>query len=185
MDLLNLHAILTPEDYKAAMGPRGALEAAMEAREQGLTRFIGVTSHGVAAPGLHKRCLEQFDFDAVSLPFNYPMMQNTTYAADFKDLMVICHERDVAVQATKTIARGNWGNKTRIRATWYEPLETKEAIHQAVHWALSRRSIFLVTANDVQLLPKLLEAASLFRVTPTDEEMDELVMEQQMSPLFT
>ena len=70
VDLLQLHHLMEPEEWEVTMGPGGALEAAIEAREQGLTRFIGVTGHGLMAPATHKRSLERFGFDSVLLPYN-------------------------------------------------------------------------------------------------------------------
>ena len=90
------------------MGPGGALEAAVEAREQGLVRFIGVTGHGLAAPAMHRRSLERFDFDSVLFPVNYPMMQNERYAADVEALISLCEERNVAIQTIKSITQGPW-----------------------------------------------------------------------------
>jgi predicted aldo/keto reductase-like oxidoreductase len=167
-----------------ARGVGGALEAAIEARDQGLTRFIGVTGHGTMTPSIHAHSLQRFDFDSVLLPYNYIVMRDAQYAADFETLMALCQERDVAVQTIKSAARGPWGNKTRTRNTWYEPLEDQAAIDRAVHWVLSRPGIFLNTAADVQLLPKVLEAAAGFQKPPTEKEMDRLVTEQKMMDIF-
>ncbi|RLC82319.1 MAG: aldo/keto reductase [Chloroflexi bacterium] len=184
VDLLQLHDLVDPEEWKLALGMNGALEAAIEARRQGLTRFIGVTGHGMTAPAMHQRSLEYFGFDAVLLPYNYVMMQNAKYAADFEALMALCQERNVAVQTTKSIARGSWGNKTRIRTTWYEPLENQDAIDKAVHWVMGQPKVFLNTLGDVQLLPKVLEAASRFRVAPSEKVMERLAAKQKMAPIF-
>ena len=184
VDLLQLHNLVDQAEWQVALGPGGALEAAIEAREQGLTRFIGVTGHGVTAPSMHRQSLERFGFDAVLLPYNHAMMQNSQYAADFETLMTVCQAQDVAVQTAKSIARGAWGNKTRIRTTWYEPLENQVAIDKAVHWALGRSPIFLNTVGDIQLLPKMLEAANRFQLAPPENVMWELTIEQNMAPLF-
>ncbi|MFQ6101994.1 MAG: aldo/keto reductase [Anaerolineae bacterium] len=184
VDLLQLHNLVDPEEWEVAVRPGGALEAAIEAREQGLARFIGVTGHGITAPAMHKRSLERFDFDSVLLPYNYAMMQNPRYAADFEALMTLCQERNVAVQTIKSIARGPWGSKTRTRTTWYEPLENQAAVDKAVHWVLGRPGVFLNTVGDVQLLPRVLEAASRFQTAPPEEEMKELVAQQRIVPLF-
>ena len=184
VDLLQLHHLVDPEEWEVAMGPGGALEAAIEAREQGLVRFIGVTGHGVAAPEMHRRSLERFDFDSVLLPYNYMMMQNPRYAADFRALMALCQKRNVAVQTIKSIARGPWGTKTRTRATWYEPLEDQDAIDKAVRWVLGRPGIFLNTAADVRLLPKVLDAASRFQTQPSDGEMKKEAARLKIKPLF-
>ena len=184
VDLLQLHNLVDPDEWEVAMGPGGALEALIEARDQGLTRFIGVTGHGVTAPTMHKLSLGRFDFDSVLLPYNYVMMRNPQYAAEFESLMEMCQARGVAVQTIKSIARGPWGKKTRIRTVWYEPLESQEAVDKAVHWVLGRPGIFLNTAGDVNLLSKVLEAARRFEERPSEDVMRKLVVEQRIEPLF-
>ncbi|RLD06711.1 MAG: aldo/keto reductase [Chloroflexota bacterium] len=184
VDLWQMHLLVNPEDWKTAMGPGGALEAFIEAREQGLVRFLGVTGHGVTVPAMHKRSLERFDFDSVLLPYNYTMMQNPQYAADFEALAAICQERNVAMQAIKTLVRRPWGDKTQTRSTWYEPFEDQANIDQVVHWALGRPGIFLNTAGDIHLLPKVLDAASRFQSAPTEEAMAEMATKLEMAPLF-
>jgi aryl-alcohol dehydrogenase-like predicted oxidoreductase len=185
VDLLQLHNLVDPEEWEVAMGSDGALKAVIEARDQGVTRFIGVTGHGVTAPAMHLRSLERFDFDSVLLPLNYVMMQNEQYTADFETLLAVCRERSVAVQTIKSIAKGEWGKKTHVRTVWYEPLEDQVAIDKAVHWVLGWPGVFLNTAGDVNLLPKVLDAASRFKAPPSDKEMREMVQEHGVTPLFT
>ena len=96
-------------DLGAALGPGGALEAFIEARQAGLVRFLGVTGHGLNIAALHRQALERFDFDAVLLPWNYVLQQNPRYAADFEAVRTICRERGVALQTIKSLARGGWG----------------------------------------------------------------------------
>ncbi len=184
VDLIQLHALFHPDEWEQAMGPGGALEAAIEAREQGLARYIGVTGHGLTVAAMHLRSLERFDFDSVLLPYNYVMMQNERYAQDFERLMVICEARNVAVQTIKSLARGPWATKPHTRATWYEPLEDQADIDVAVHWVLGRPGIFLNTTGDINLLPKVLDAAARFQTRPSDEEMAAMVERERMTPLF-
>ena len=184
VDLLQLHNLVDPPAWHGALRPGGALEAAVEAREEGLVRFIGVTGHGTAAPRVHKQSLERFAFDSVLLPYNYVMMQNPQYRADFEALLELCQERSVAVQTIKSIARAQWGDKEPTRDTWYEPLEDQASIDHAVHWALSRPGVFLNTVGDFRLLPKVLDAASRFQAGPTAEQMEQDLASQQITPLF-
>jgi aryl-alcohol dehydrogenase-like predicted oxidoreductase len=184
VDLLQLHNLIDPEEWEVAMGPGGALEAAIEARDQGLTRFIGVTGHTLAAPSTHMRSLERYDFDTVLLPYNYILIQNEQYAADFEALVEMCRERQVAVQTIKSIARRPWDDRTRTASTWYQPLAEQEAIDKAVHWVLGHPYVFLNTAADIHILPKVLDAASRFEARPSDEEMDEVLVEKEMVPLW-
>lgn len=184
VDLWQMHVLVDPAEWEVAMGPGGALEAFIEAREQGLARALGVTGHGVTVPSMHLRSLERFDFDAVLLPYNYPLMQNPQYAADFERLMARCRERDVAVQAIKSLTRRPWGGRPQTRATWYQPLEEQAAIDKAIHWVLGRPGVFLNTVGDITLLPRVLDAAARFEHIPTDAEMQSLAVEQGLEPLF-
>ncbi len=182
VDLLQLHFLTDPDEWEIAMGPGGALEAAIEAREQGLTRFIGVTGHGLEAPTMHMRSLERFDFDSVLLPYSYILMQNPQYAADFEAMAEICQERNVVMQAIKSTCRRPWGDRPHTHNTWYEPLTDQIAIDRHTHWVLSRPGIFINTAGDIQVLPKILDAASRFQAAPAEDEMRETIEQQEMIP---
>ncbi|HWQ14393.1 MAG TPA: aldo/keto reductase [Roseiflexaceae bacterium] len=185
VDLIQLHNLVDPAEWEQAMGPGGALEAAVEARDQGLVRFIGVTGHGVTVARQHRRALERFDFDSVLLPYSYVLMQNEAYAADFNALLELCAQRNVAVQTIKSITRAPWGERVHTRATWYAPLEDQASIDKAVHWVLGNPQVFLNTVGDINLLPKVLDAAARFAGRPAEEEMRALVAEEEMAPLFT
>jgi aryl-alcohol dehydrogenase-like predicted oxidoreductase len=184
VDLWQIHALIDPEEWEVAMGPGGALEAFVEARDKGLTRFLGVTGHGWSIAAMHKRSLERFDFDSVLLPYNYVMMQNPQYAADFEALVALCRERNVAVQLIKTVARRPWGDRERTRATWYEPLEEQADIDRAIHWALSRPGVFLPAVGDIHVLPRVLDAAARFQAAPSDEEMQDMAGRLEMASIF-
>ena len=184
VDLIQMHSLGHPDDWDRAMGPGGALEALVEAKAQGLVRAIGVTGHGWTIAAMHRRSLARFDFDSVLLPYNYFMDQNPRYREAFEEVAAICRERNVAVQTIKGIARGAWGAADRTHATWYQPLERQEDIDRAVHWVLGRPGIFLNTAGDLALLPRVLDAASRFQRRPSDEAMTALHDATRMSSLF-
>lgn len=184
-DLIQLHNLVDPQEWQTALGPGGALEAAIEAREQGLVRFIGVTGHGLTVARQHRLSLERFDFDTVLLPYSYILMHNPQYAADFEALADLCAQRNVPMQTIKSITRAPWGDRERNTATWYEPLSRQEDIDKAVHWVLGTRPVFLNTVGDIYVLPKVLDAVSRFERTPSVLEMDALLAERDMAPLFT
>jgi hypothetical protein len=186
IDLWQMHGLTNPAGWDKAMGPAGALEAFIEARDRGLVRFLGVTGHGVQAPAMHIRSLERFDFNSVLLPYNYALMRNPRYTADFSGLVSLCRKREVAVQTSKSIARRPWGNRPKTYNTYfYEPLETQDAIEKSVHWALGLSNSFLITAGDMQLLPKVLDAASRYEACPRDAEMNTLVNKMDIHPIFS
>jgi aryl-alcohol dehydrogenase-like predicted oxidoreductase len=184
VDLIQLHNLADPIEWDTALSPRGALDACVEAREQGLVRYIGVTGHGTQIAAMHLRSLERFDFDSVLLPYNFLTMQDTHYAAMFERVAATCRERNVAVQTIKSIARRPWWGRERTRATWYEPLEDQRDIDLAVHWVLSRPGIFLNTVGDITLLPKVLDAASRFASAPDGAAMRDAAERVKMAPLF-
>jgi aryl-alcohol dehydrogenase-like predicted oxidoreductase len=184
VDLWQLHALADPIEWDVALSPGGALEAAIEAREQGLIRWIGVTGHGSQIAATHRRSLERFDFDSVLLPYNFVTMQSEYYAENFNALYETCRERRVAVQTIKSIAVRHWSGRPRARATWYEPLERQDDIDLAVWWSLSRPGTFLCSAGDVELLPKVLDAASRHASTPDDAAMSALAERTSAEPLF-
>lgn len=184
IDLIQLHNLVHPDEWDVAMGPGGALEACIEAREQGLVRFIGVTGHGLTVAAMHRRSLERFDFDAVLLPYNYPLMENREYARDFEALVKLCQTRNVALQTIKGITRGPWGPQEHTHSPWYQPLTEPAAIATAVHWVLGRPGFFLNTVGDMSLLPAVLDAAARFERCPSDAEMVELVAQERITTLF-
>ena len=184
VDLWQFHNLVDPQEWEVAMGEGGVLAAALEAREQGLIRFIGVTGHGLAIPSMHLRSLERFHFDSVLLPYNVTMMRTPRYATDVGTLLKVCAERSVAVQTIKSLAVGPWEGAP-TRSTWYQPLEAQADIDAAVHWVLGQPEVFLNTTGDIDILPRLLEAAGRFESRPSEEEIQAAVDRCGMVPLFT
>lgn len=185
IDLWQMHMLTDPADWEIVMGPGGALEAFVEARDQGLVRFLGVTGHGLTVPAMHLRSLARFDFDSVLLPWNYMRAQDPQYSADFDALVALCNERQVAVQTIKGLLHQPWGDQAQTRTTWYKPLEAQADIDRAVHFVLGRSSLFMNTVGDIHVLPRVLEAAARFEAAPAAEAMEQMATEQQMAPLFT
>lgn len=184
IDLWQLHNLADPIEWDIALSPGGVIEAAVEARDAGLVRFLGVTGHGAQIAANHRRSLERFDFDSVLLPYNYTTMGLPYYAENFDALTATCRERNVAVQTIKSIALRPWRGRDHTRTTWYEPLESQADIDLAVWWVLGREGVFLNTAGDVELLPKVLDAASRYERRPADSEMSALVERSAQEPLF-
>ena len=185
VDSIQLHNLVDVIEWETALREGGALQAAVEARDEGLVRFIGVTGHGLTVARMHARSLERFPFDSVLVPYNYAQMRDPVYAADFEALAALCAERGVALQTIKSIALAPWNGREKTASTWYEPLREEADIDLAVHWALGRPEIFLNTVGDVTLLPKVLDAASRYESRPPDDVMEGLITQGQLVPLFS
>src|SRR5206468_12710497 len=80
IDLWQFHNLADPIEWDIALSPGGVIEAAVQAREEGLVRFIGVTGHGAQIAANHRRSLERFPFDSVLLPYNFITMPPPYYA---------------------------------------------------------------------------------------------------------
>ena len=186
VDLWQMHVLVDPEEWETAMSEDGALSAFLEAKDEGLVGFLGVTGHGITAPWMHLKSLEKYNFDSVLLPYNYSMLQNNEYRKGFEKLAALCREKNIALQAIKTLSKGpkqeNSGNKF---ATWYEPLSDPEDIETAIHWALSNEQIFINTAGDIYLLPNILKAFTTFKNEVSDKDMQNFVAKKGITPLFT
>jgi len=188
VDLLQLHNLVEPEGWRTALGPGGALEAAIRAKEEGLTRFIGVTGHGLLAPTQHLKALEAYPFDSVLFPFSYILSQNEAYWASVTALLDVCEKRGVAVQTIKAVVRAPWGERPEGAPTWYEPLTDPKEIALSVHWVLGHPQTFLNTAGDVKLLPRVLDAVASFTaspVRPSAASMQGQLERMRMTNLFT
>lgn len=185
LDLIQLHNLVDQDEWATALGPGGALEAAIEAREQGLVRFIGVTGHGTRVAEQHLRSLERFPFDSVLLPYNVMMMSQPEYAADFNELHRVCQERGIAMQTIKSVARRRWQGDDGPRYSWYEPLRDPASIQRAVAFVFSRPGIFLNTSSDATLLRTTLQAADTWDgAGPDAAAMRTDIDGQRMEPLF-
>lgn len=184
VDLWQLHSLADPIEWDQALSPGGALDAARRARDEGLVRWIGVTGHGTQIAATHRRSLERFDFDSVLLPCNFITMQNPYYRENFDALARTCNQRHTAVQTIKSIALRPWLGRPRTRTTWYEPFESKDDIDLAVWWVLGRAGVFLNSVGDVDLLPRVLDAAERFEGLPSKAAMKSLVDRSEAVPLF-
>jgi aryl-alcohol dehydrogenase-like predicted oxidoreductase len=185
VDLIQLHNLVDEREWRVALGPGGALEALISARDEGLARFIGVTGHGASVAARHRASLERFDFDSVLLPCNPSMLAQPAYARDFEALLDTCRERGVAVQTIKSVARRRWREDHQgPRYSWYEPLRDPGSIQRAVHFVLARPRLFLNTSSDGTLLGSILEAAARPPRLPDDRELESDVERFDIEPLF-
>jgi len=185
VDLIQLHNLVDVIEWEFALRDGGALQAAVEARDEGLVRFIGVTGHGLSVPAMHRRSLERFTFDSVLLPYNFRQLLDARYREELEALAAVCAERGVAMQTIKSIALAPWDGRAQTAHTWYEPLTDPGEIELAVHWVLGRDGFFLNSVGDVNLLPHVLDAAERFEQRPDDAAMQALVERRSLEPLFT
>lgn len=183
-DLYQCHAVNTMEELDAITMKGGALEAFYEARQEGLTKFIGITGHGADAPEIYLEALRRFDFDSVLFPLNFVQMANPEYRRHAKELISVCRAKDVGTMVIKTITKGPWGEKEHTATTWYEPFDQMDEIQQAVNFALSYEVTGLCTPGDIRILPMVIEACENF-LELNHAQMEEMIKSgEQYKPLF-
>ncbi len=183
-DLYQIHAITTQDELDAVLQPGGAIDALRLAQERGLTRYVGITGHGVDAPGLFLQALDRFDFDSVLFPLSYIQFRNEQYRKDAEELIDVCQEQDVGMMAIKAIAKGEWGEQEENYNTWYEPFDEQSEIQKGVNFALSYEVTGICTAGDVTLLPRVLNACQNYQHL-TLEEREQLINKRDpYQPLF-
>lgn len=159
IDLIQMHNLTQADQWETAMGSGGAMEALLEAKEQGLVRFLGVTGHGTYAPAMHLQSLEAYPFDSILVPYNYALMQQPQYADDFNALYNMCQNRGVAMQTIKSIAARRWqDDDEEKRFSWYRPITDADAMKRAIDFVLSRENLFVNTSSDATLLERSLDA---------------------------
>ena len=184
-DLFQIHAITNMEQLDEVTRPGGALEAIVEAREEGLTRYIGITGHGLAAPNVFLEALRRFDFDTVLFALNFVQYADPAFRREAGDLLRACRERDVGVMVIKAVAKGPWGEKPKVYDTWYEPFDDMSLLRPAVHFALSQDVTGLCTAGDIRILPLFLEACQDFAPMDEAEQKSLIAQASEFEPLFT
>ena len=166
LDLLQLHAVGSLDELDLVTGKGGALEAALQAQQEGLVRAVGITGHGHQAPATHLEALRRFPFATVMTPLNARLWRDTDYRRDFEALVAEVRAQDAGLLAIKAVARRNWPGAlagqdvgTQTHDTWYEPLAEPRTVAAATSWVLAHEELTgMTTPGDVRLLGLLLAA---------------------------
>lgn len=183
-DLYQFHAVNSMADLDQITGMGGALEAVLEAREEGLIKYIGITGHGLEVPGIILEALRRFDFDSVLFPLNPKLFGEVNYRQKSKELLALCKDRGIGIMIIKSIAIGPWGAKQKTNTTWYEPYTDQESIRKGIHFALSQPVTGICTAADVTLLPAIFQACEAYSEMPSIEQEALIAQAKYHTPLF-
>lgn len=68
IDLLQFHQVAHEKDWEIVIGPGGAMEAAVKAKEQGKVRHIGITSHSIP---MAVKLIKTGLFETIQFPFSF------------------------------------------------------------------------------------------------------------------
>ncbi|MBI4785929.1 MAG: aldo/keto reductase [Chloroflexi bacterium] len=184
-DLYQLHAVNTLDELNKITAPGGALEAVLDAREQELTKYIGITGHGLDAPAIFLEALRLFDFDSVLFPLNFVLYANPIYRANAQALLRECHARDIGTMVIKANCEGPWGERPRVFNTWYEPFDEPAQVQQAINFALSQDVTGVCTSGDLRILPLFLDACEHWMRLSENGQATLLASASNYQPLFS
>jgi predicted aldo/keto reductase-like oxidoreductase len=183
-DLFQLHAVTNMEELDQVTAMGGALEAIIEAREEGLLDYIGITGHGLEVPKVFLEAIERFDFDSVLLPINFILYENSDYRDKAQALLQTCKQRDIGSMVIKHIAKGPWGEDNKTHTTWYRPFDEEDWIQKCVDFVLSQPISGVCTAGDINLLPLVVDACTNFQPMDSVEQKELISKTHQFEHLF-
>ena len=181
-DLHQLHAVTSVDELDTR---QGAVAALLQAREEGLCRFVGITGHDFGAPAAHAEAVRRYDLDTVMFPVNARMWGDAAYRRDAEALLALCAERDVGVMAIKTAAARPWRDGgQRTSTTWYEPYTEPSDVERGARFTLSVEGVdALCTPGDEHVLAEILRAIDGF-VPMTAAEMDDAIAAVADEPMI-
>ena len=167
-DLYQMHAVTSVAELDAR---QGAMRAILQARDEGLCRWVGVTGHDLTAPAAHLEALRRYDLDTVMFPVNARLWADDAYRRDAEALLEEASRRDVGVMAIKAVAARPWGERAHTSATWYEPYTARVDIERNIAFTLSVDGVHaFCTPGDRDLLSTALDAAGKFAPQNIDEK---------------
>jgi len=164
LDLWQVHDVRTEDEIDEIFGKGGAIEAFIEAKEKGLTRFIGVTGHH--DPAIIRKCLERFDFDTVLIPVN---PAEPHYKSFVSHVIPFAAEKQIGIIAMKVYLRG--------LAAQINPTGLQHFYRYALSYSVSTA---VIGCDTVEQLEENVRFASSF--TPMSPEEQKLLSEK-LSPM--
>ncbi|MFB3825838.1 MAG: aldo/keto reductase [Bryobacteraceae bacterium] len=179
-DLYQFHAVTTMQDVETILGPGGAGETFLKAREQGKVRHLGCSAHSVEAA---LAMIERFPLDSILFPFNYICFGQGNFGPQ---VIAKAKEKGVARLALKAMAKTRVvkGAPRKYPKCWYEPLDDPEQARQALRFTLSQDITAAVPPGDERLFRLALDIAARFKPMSPSEQKKLLAATAGIKPIF-
>lgn len=179
-DLYQLHAVKTDADVQTILGPNGALEAFVKARDQGLVRHLGFSAHSEEAA---LALIAAFDFDTILFPFNWVCWLKNGFGPQ---VLEAATDKNMGVLALKTLAKRRWGKEEQRRwsKTWYSPVDTFEEAKQALRFTFTRPITAGTSPGHLELFTWMCDAADQFTSLAPEEEEELADRAQGLEAIF-
>ena len=162
------------------MGPGGAIETLVEARDQGLVRYLGFSAHSAE---IAVKLMDEFDFDSVLFPINWVCSLNAGFGPQ---VIAKAKEKGIGRLALKAMARTPRvkDEKRDYPKCWYKPVTDPEETDLALRFTLSEPITAAIPPGDVRLFRKALDIADNFQPL-NDAERDILKQKAEgLDPIF-
>jgi predicted aldo/keto reductase-like oxidoreductase len=148
-DLYQIHGIASLDETKEALGPGGAIEAFIEAKQKGLIRYLGFSAHDTDS-ALY--AIDHFNFDTILFPVNFVLYHSGNFGPKIRDAAV---KKNMGLLALKSMAKTGWPDEMRKNhpypKCWYEPLTNPEILRLALRFTLSEPVTALLTPGEETL----------------------------------
>jgi aryl-alcohol dehydrogenase-like predicted oxidoreductase len=180
-DLYQLHGLDDPEELKVALGEDGAMSSILEAKQQGLVKNIGITSHN---PENILKALKAFDFDSVLLPVNYVLRAHAVPTNNYEPVLSLTTQRNLGVIAMKSMAKGPWPTERKTHNCWYQPFQTQKEVDEALWFTLSQGVTTAATSSDQTIARMMIDAAERYTPMTQNGQQELLKKASALTPLF-
>jgi predicted aldo/keto reductase-like oxidoreductase len=180
-DLYQLHGLSKMEDLETALGPGGALETFLEAREKGQVRFLGFSAHSVEVA---LAAMERFPFDTILFPFNYTLYFQANFGPQ---VLARARDKGMGCLALKALARQVWpeeANRAEYPKCWYQPVTHPKELELALRFTLSEPLTAAIPPGDERLFRQALKVARDFRPLNEEERIAIRVLSEGLTPIM-
>jgi predicted aldo/keto reductase-like oxidoreductase len=169
------------EDVQTIVGPGGALEAFVEAREQGLVRHLGFSDHTEEAA---LALMDHYDFDSILFPVNYVTWHQGHFGPS---VLAKAQSKGMGILALKTLTKKPWpdGKKEKWTKGWYSPVDTYEEAKKALSWTLSRPVTSCVSPSHAEFLWWMIEAEKELQPMMQEDEAAIAASTEGIAPIFS
>jgi len=180
VDLYQMHG-LGDEEVEQALGPGGALEAFLKARQEGRARFLGFSSH---SPKAALAAISSGLFDTVLFPVNFVLHFSSQFEVP---VVAEARRRGMGILAIKALARRRWPqgvDRSTYRNCWYQPVDDRETASLALSWALEQGVTAVVPPGDISLVKMAIELAPLCGPLTEQERRRLAEIAAHLPPIF-
>ena len=181
LDLYQMFAFTDIREVNQALGRRGAIEAFLQAKEEGRIKHIGFSSHSQEAA---LRAMELFDFDTVMFPVNYVCWHSSNFGPE---VIQTARRRKMGILAIKSLARQPWPNEDFRKnwpKAWYQPITAPKEMDLALRFTLSQPVTAAVPPGDIRLFWRAVEIARGFTSLNDRESRQLQQLAGSLTPLF-